>query len=462
MRMSSLRRWLGRPSRRFAIVGIVFLGLFLLVGFGLLLSNTYGASRVAENASRLHWANATKGAAGIARASVAQAVFFSYEEFADPEAKESAVAEARVNLEAVAGAAESEHSTSDIDKALSNYVLVAGKTVDIAEAGQAPEAESLRTTIAEREFGDLITALDARQSELTAVIEQSDEISGQISRITFVAIAFMIPAVAMVVFWFALRRRMSVREAEMAAQVEAERELNRAKDDLIAGLSHELRTPLTTIFGFSEILFNDSSVDGEAHELLGLINASSADLSRMVNDLLTAARLNADALTTKLERVDLRVEVDTVTEPYLRSGEALEVRVPSLEVYSDPLHVRQIVHNLVSNALRHGGNEILISASYGKGRVVLVVADNGKGIPDSMADRLFKRFANKGKSAVVAGSVGLGLAISQELASNIGGSLRYSRVDGWTTFSLSLPAMLSRSGVMKPTYEQPIPIHDRP
>jgi signal transduction histidine kinase len=69
-----------------------------------------------------------------------------------------------------------------------------------------------------------------------------------------VAIAFLIPAIAVVVFWLLLRRRLREREAEMQAYVDAERELNRAKDDFLASLSHELRTPLTTIVGFSEIL----------------------------------------------------------------------------------------------------------------------------------------------------------------------------------------------------------------
>lgn len=180
----------------------------------------------------------------------------------------------------------------------------------------------------------------------------------------------------------------------------------------------------------------------------------------MVNDLLTAARLDAEALTTNLEEFDLSHEVRAVAEPYLRSGEKLTVDVPSLHVYSDPLHVRQIIHNLVSNALRHGGDEIAISAGKKKNKIVLVVADNGPGIPDEMADSPFERFAHKGSQAVVAGSVGLGLAISHELARKLGGRLNYSRLDGWTTFKLTLPAMLKRADIelaIKQAAEVPVP-----
>lgn len=445
--MRLLSRIVAKDSRRALVGTSVFGALIVLIGFGLLLSNTYGASQVAENARLLHWTNATKGTAAIARAAVSQAVFFSFEELSGAGSKRAAIDEAMADLAAVRDRMGDGRSTQEIDDALASYLEAAEETISMAGSGEPSTADSFREAAVEPAYAELANLLEERQGALTELIEDSDEISGQISRITFVAIAFMIPATTMLVFWLVLRRRMRLREAEMAAEVESERELNRAKDELIAGLSHELRTPLTTIFGFSEILYEDESIQGEPHELLGLINASSSDLNRMVNDLLTAARLNAEALTTRLGGVDLAEEVGAVTEPYLRSGESLSIQVPAFHVYSDALHVRQIVHNLVSNALRHGGEEIAISATRTRGKVKLVVADNGPGVPDSMRDQLFKRFANRGRNAVVAGSVGLGLAISHELANNIGGSLRYNRVDGWTTFTLTLPVLLTKEDI---------------
>lgn len=447
--MRYLRRLLGDRSKRNALSGVVFACLIVLIGFGLLLSNTYGAKQVADNASHLHWTNATKGTAAIARASLAQAVFFSSDAAGDPAAREAALAEARSNIDELGRAVGAPASSDLIDAALTTYISQADEVVDLAAARSVSEAETARTTSAEEAFIDLAEVLERQQTQLVSVIENSNEISGRISRITFVVIAFMIPAITMLIFWLVLRRRMHLRETAMSAQVEAERELNRAKDELIAGLSHELRTPLTTIYGFSEILFEDESVDGEAHELLGLINASSADLSRMVNDILTAARLNAEALSTRLGPVDVANEVGSCVEPYLRSGESLAVEVPPFVAYSDPLHVRQIVHNLVSNALRHGGDQVVVSASQSRNKVQIVVADDGPGVPEDMAEDLFKRFANKGREALVAGSIGLGLAISRELAENIGGTLRYQRVDGWTTFTLTLPRMLTRQDVIE-------------
>jgi len=421
-------------------------GLALLIGVGLagvsaLLSNTYGAAAVAKNAQQLHWTNATIGAAAISRAAIAQAVFFSFDDRSDDDGQARAIEEARTNLATLAEALTGEDSNDLIDTRIGAFLEEGMAVVELANAGDSSNAESQRLNTLEPLFEELKSELSSRQTELASQIAESESTAGAISRITFVAISFIIPAITMVIFWLLLRRRMREREAEIQTYLEAERELNRAKDDFIASLSHELRTPLTTIVGFTEILAADTSISGTSREHLHLISASSADLSRMVNDLLTAARLDAEALTIQMQTVDLRDEVETAASPYIRAGEPLHIRIPDLEVYADPLHVRQVVHNLLSNALRHGGEQVVITASANQGNAVLVVADNGPGVPEDLEEKLFQRFFHKGRQALVAGSVGLGLAISNELARRMGGSLRYERVDGWTKFSLKLPSV---------------------
>ena len=414
-----------------------------LAGVGALLSSTYGAAQVAANASQLHWTNATKGAAGIARAAVAQAVFFSIEGVSDAEGRATAIGEARINLDGVSEFLSAPDTPED-EKSRSliiAFVEAGEQTIDYAGAGEPALAEKTRLDVFEPAFQDVAAKLGHEQSELALAIADSDRTAGRISRITFVAIAFLIPSVAMVFFWLALRKRLRGREAEMQARLEAERSLNKAKDEFIAGLSHELRTPLTTIVGFSEILTEDPTIHPEAREHLSLISASSADLSRMVNDLLTAARLDAEALSIESQPVNLSEQVEAATLPYLKAGETIHIRVPDIEVYADPLHVRQVVHNLVSNALRHGGKHVMISASTRRGHGTLLVADDGPGVPQELEERLFKRFFHRGRHALVAGSVGLGLAISNELARRMGGVLRYERVDGWTKFTLRLPVV---------------------
>jgi signal transduction histidine kinase len=416
------------------------LATVVLFGLGALLSNTVGAAQVAANARALHTTNATLGAAGIARAGVAQAVFFAYQSVGDADSLRSAVNEARRNLDAITDAGLASEGTAGTN--LSAFVETGYQVVDLAEQRRWDEADRLRTEQLEPAFTELSEALQTRQTDLAALIADSERAAGVISRVVFVAIAFLIPALTILVFWFVMRgriRKSRQREASMAARVKDERRLNKAKDDLIAGLSHELRTPLTTILGFSEILLERPNLHQEDRELLGLINASSADLSRMVNDLLTAARLDARALTTQSEQVDLADEVAAVVRPYRHQGQVIDVRVPPMSVRGDSLHVRQIIHNLISNALRYGGDNIVISAKERVGSAFLVVADDGPGVSPDMESAVFRRFVHRGRSSLVAGSVGLGLAISKELADKMGGTVQYERIGRWTTFVLRLP-----------------------
>ena len=147
----------------------------------------------------------------------------------------------------------------------------------------------------------------------------------------------------------------------MALQVklEAERKLRKARDEFIANISHEIRTPLTSIYGFSEVLIEEGLVDPEmAMELIGLINGESAELSRMVEDLLTAARLDANVLNFKFEAVSLADEIATVTAPMIRSGAELKIDLPRVMIWADQIRFRQIFRNLISNAIKHGGEHI--------------------------------------------------------------------------------------------------------
>ncbi|REK19270.1 MAG: sensor histidine kinase [Actinobacteria bacterium] len=412
---------------------LVALALIGLVGVGVLLADAYGTSRVATNARELHGVNALNGAAGITRAAVAQAVFFSSSD--DDAAAAAAVEEARANLEGLAAIPAPDETVAAL---VSDFIDAGATAVDLADDREISAAETVRQSEVEASYAALEATLGERQVALVATIADSERSTGRIAQITFVSIAFFIPATAIVIFWFVLRRRLRTKENRMRTLVEKERELNLAKDEIIAGLSHELRTPITSILGFSELLLEDEEATPNVRELVQLINGSSLDLSRMVNDLLIAARIDSESLTTTLDRVDLAVEVDAVVSVYSRTGENIDVKVPHLEAYADPLRVRQAIHNLISNAIRHGGDHVVVSAKKTARGPVLVVADNGPGVDTEMEERLFQRFAHRGRTALVAGSVGLGLAISKELALEMGGDLEYQRVDGWTTFQLRL------------------------
>jgi len=433
------RRW-----QRATTLVVVLITAVGLLGVGMIFSSSFSASQVASHARSLHWTNAALGTAGIARASIAQAVFFSFDiegAYSNPDVSQVAIDEAQANLRALESMlSTSELRTGSLQEPIRIFISQGDHVIAHAAVGDAREAELERVSELEPSFETLKERLTKEQTELADKIAGFEASARRVSDLNQLAIALVLPVMT-IVFWFALRRRIRKNESAMRADLETQGQMNAAKDDFIAGLSHELRTPLTVILGFSEVLLDDNGLDANSSELIGLINAASADLSRMVDDLLVAARLDADALTARAQPIDLAEQAQRVAAPYLRTGEKLEVKVPSIQVYADPLHVRQVIHNLVSNAERHGGDTIVISANEKNGKAHLIVADDGEGVTRDAEENLFHRFSNRGREAQVVGSVGLGLAVSQELAMRMGGFIRYTHVDGWTMFTMRLPVI---------------------
>ena len=260
--------------------------------------------------------------------------------------------------------------------------------------------------------------------------------------ITRFIVTLLIPAAALVIYRSLVKRQAMARELELAAGSKSEQELRRSKDEFIASISHEIRTPLTSIYGFSELLVESGMVDPEATaDLVGLIHSESVELSRMVEDLLTAARVDAEALDYAIEVVDLHNEIEMAASPFLLRGAKIELGMDSnLEVLADKMRLRQVLRNLLSNALRHGGENIRVEASAADGMVTFAVIDDGPGVAEDVKARLFEKFVHKGTAPLLVGSVGLGLAVAHSVIAGMGGELSYERIDDETHFITKLPA----------------------
>jgi len=259
-------------------------------------------------------------------------------------------------------------------------------------------------------------------------------------------LALLIPGVAILAYRFMARRQLRFAEVELDARLDAEHEVVRAKDEFIANISHELRTPLTSIFGFSEVLLEQGLVDPEmATELIEVINMESGELNRLVEDLLTSARAEADSLTFQLEAVDIIDELDTVALQLSRAGATAIVDCDTAHVLGDPLRVRQVLRNLISNAQRHGGENIRLTGQVDGRSYLLTIEDNGIGVPEGMEHRLFSRFVHRGQAPLTTGSIGLGLAVVKILLDGMNGTVRYERADGWTRFIVRFPLVETAS-----------------
>ena len=209
---------------------------------------------------------------------------------------------------------------------------------------------------------------------------------------------------------------------------------------LVANISHELRTPLTGILGFSQTAALDEGLGVDELRTMASVVAGEADeLSRMVDDLITTARDKEDALALVIEPIDPNDELNAVLIPAMISGQSITARLSDRPLLADRLRLRQILRNLVSNALKYGGPTVSLIGEANGAVYDLSIIDDGDGVPDEIAGRLFTRFVHQGDSPLTIGSVGVGLAIAYRLAEMMGGTLAYSRADGRTRFTVSLP-----------------------
>lgn len=233
----------------------------------------------------------------------------------------------------------------------------------------------------------------------------------------------------------------------LAAAIERHRsrarleELVRSKDEFIAAVSHELRTPLTVVSGMAHELHDSWGTfdDDERREFMNMLVDQSRDMSDLIEDLLVAARADIGKVTVSQQRVDVAAEVEGVLSGLKRDVlKRISIDYSDAIAIADPVRFRQIVRNLVTNAIRYGGDEIQISMSRQGDRVVLRVADDGPGVPEEDRERIFEAYHRAHSSSGQPGSVGLGLTVSRTLAELMGGSLSYSKT-ALSTFELDLP-----------------------
>lgn len=217
----------------------------------------------------------------------------------------------------------------------------------------------------------------------------------------------------------------------------------RAKDEFITSVSHELRTPLSVVVGLSETLRSGDHSDVEMPEFHDLIADQAQDMALIVEDLLVAGRLDNDTLSVRQAIVDVGREIEAVLRPWEEKDDVevgVRMRPGADEVYADSLRVRQILRNLVTNAIRYGRAPIEIRGVRTRNRVVISVSDHGDGVPEDALERMFQPYARFGGAEGQPSSVGLGLHVARRLARLMGGDLVYKSDADLTTFLLTLPA----------------------
>jgi len=223
------------------------------------------------------------------------------------------------------------------------------------------------------------------------------------------------------------------------------------KAEFVATVSHELRTPLAAIYGSAQtIRRTDIELDPEIQtQLLGVIASESDRLGTIVNDLLVAGRLDAGQLPVTIEScdpVELAGGVVEAARTHLPEEVELELRAPKrvLNVVADPGQLRQVLVNLVDNAVKYSpeGGVVALAVANGDSGIRFSVEDRGLGIPATEHRRIFEKFYRLDPDMTRGiGGTGLGLYICRELVRRMDGKIWVeSKLGEGSTFVVELPA----------------------
>ena len=210
----------------------------------------------------------------------------------------------------------------------------------------------------------------------------------------------------------------------------------------VADASHELRGPLARMRAELEVDMAQPDIADHPATRRSMLDETES-LQRLVDDLLLLARSDGDGTLGRREAVDLDdVVMREVQRMRDAGGPAIDSSaVSAAQVMGDPAHLARVVRNLLDNARQHGGPSVTVSLVERGDQAVLTVSDDGGGIPDGLRERVFERFTRADDARVRMGhSSGLGLAISREIISGMGGSIALDAADGpGASFVVRLP-----------------------
>lgn len=284
-----------------------------------------------------------------------------------------------------------------------------------------------------------VAALAARVSAETAVLEHEVRLESPVPRVLQIsAVALRDPAGA------------AAGAVLVFHDVTRLRELEGVRQDFVANVSHELRTPLSLIKSTAETLLDGAKDDpAVATRFLEIIDKHANRLTLLIDDLLLLARLDSGRIELRFQPLVLREAAQDALDDFgimaRARGVKLENTVPAeIVARADPERLRQVLSNLVDNAIKYGRPEGRVTVSgraLGGERVELSVRDDGPGIPLDAKERVFERFYRVDKArSREQGGTGLGLAIVKNVMQAHGGEVRVESAPGQgTAFFLTLP-----------------------
>ncbi len=273
-------------------------------------------------------------------------------------------------------------------------------------------------------FNEMLSLIQARDMELQ---QAREELEGKVAERT---------------------RVLEKQTVELLSAKEAAEAASMAKSTFLANMSHELRTPLNAILGFSQLLEHDPSCTPEQKKKISIINRSGSHLLGLLNDVLDLSKIDAGRARITSENFDLHRMLGTIRDMVMSqiSEKKLLFQIHVVDdtpqyVRTDPGKLRQIIINLLNNAIKYTsrGSISLIVCSACAGRLTFQVTDTGCGIASEDKDKIFNPFEQAAGSDIIVQGTGLGLAISKRYARLLGGDIHVDSIPGMgSTFTFDI------------------------
>lgn len=453
--MRRVRRNKGKGNKAWIVTTAV--GTTLLVVSAIVFAVSAGTQGLTSHAESVHIADETLRIATVARAQVAMANHFASieRELAVTVDEQLATSDeqARAALDLIGtGVEQLEMSGGEVSEelaaALSEFDELSNRVLELIASDRSAEANEIVANELEAPYAIAFALLQEERDRQLDAVARSDQSMARMGDVAQVLLALLIPA-GMIIIYRELTLRMH-RQAELKMRLEAERAVGKVREDFVANASHELRTPLTIVYGMAQVIEDHPEASDGIKELATTITNEAEDLHRMVEDLLTTSQLDADALKYVIEDVSTTAELQEVVAPMIRTGGQIESAAEEALVAVDRMRQRQVLRNLISNARKYGGSELRLSGRVFGGMYEWTVADNGKGVPSEIEERLFQRFVHRGSLVTAPGGVGIGLSIVRALVEGMGGTIDYARTGGWTQFRVSVPLAKSQGELIAP------------
>jgi signal transduction histidine kinase len=430
------------PSSRSWAMVLGVLGIAGLLTIGVVFSGLTAAARVAGNAEELHWANAMMGSAEIARLTVGQAVLVadaSDESPAESGDRQRALAEARAAISVAEDWSRRGQPAAEVEAAITRTTSAASSVLDAIEQGDMSEAKRLLNGELSLAGASLVDRLEEVQDDTAASIRATETTANHLGTVLQFLVVLGLPAAALLLYRRRVTRDVRSSKSRMQSMVEEERNRTLAMEAALADGTRRIQTPVVEIEQRLSELAGDATLPPSQRSALSRAHHEAGQVRRIVDDMAVGTAADVGGLALRIEDFELHAELKAVVDGYPAGDISIELGDTKVWVRADKSAVRQIVGNLVDNAVIHGGSAVQIGVGIHTESVTIGVRDNGRGLPSHIRSRLFDQDAEP-QGSVVADGGAHGLPVALALALEMDGDLRYKRSgDGWSSLELRLP-----------------------